>query len=58
VPGHEEKPIFKTTYSFPLDMKIDPPKDVAAAAPPVSPAAPATTPAPAPVQKDAPADGK
>ena len=28
VPGHEEKPIFKTTYAFPLDIKIDPPKDV------------------------------
>ncbi|WP_045836154.1 hypothetical protein [Hyphomicrobium sp. 99] len=32
-PGHEDKPIFKTTYSFPLDMKIDPPKDVVAAPP-------------------------
>ncbi len=28
VPGHEDKPIFKTTYSFPIDIKIDPPKDV------------------------------
>ncbi len=27
-PGHEDKPIFKTTYSFPIDMKIEPPKDV------------------------------
>lgn len=26
-PGHEDKPIFKTTYSFPIDMKIEPPKD-------------------------------
>jgi hypothetical protein len=50
VPGHEEKPIFKTTYKFPLDMKIEPPKDVAQAAPASSPA---------PAQKDAaPAEGK
>lgn len=27
-PGHEDKPIFKTSYSFPIDMKIEPPKDV------------------------------
>lgn len=26
-PGHEDKPIFKTVYSFPIDMKIEPPKD-------------------------------
>lgn len=26
-PGREDKPIFKTSYSFPLDLKIDPPKD-------------------------------
>ncbi|RUO98983.1 hypothetical protein [Hyphomicrobium sp.] len=26
-PGHEDKPVFKTTYSYPLDLKIDPPKD-------------------------------
>jgi hypothetical protein len=38
VPGHEQKPIFKTTYSFPLDMKIEPPKDVPAAAPAAPPA--------------------
>jgi len=50
VPGHDEKPIFKTTYSFPLDLKIDPPKDVAppqpASAPPAAAPAPgaATTP--------------
>jgi hypothetical protein len=31
-PGHEDKPIFKTTYTFPVDMKIDAPKDVAAPA--------------------------
>lgn len=29
VPGREEKPIFKTTYSFPVDLNIDAPKDVA-----------------------------
>ncbi|MFT3730899.1 MAG: hypothetical protein QM780_05640 [Hyphomicrobium sp.] len=28
VPGHENKPIFKTTYSYPIDLKIDAPKDV------------------------------
>jgi hypothetical protein len=32
-PGHESKPIFKTTYAFPLDLKIDPPKDVVKDAP-------------------------
>lgn len=25
-PGREDKPFFKTTYSYPLDMKIEPPK--------------------------------
>jgi hypothetical protein len=29
-PGREDKPFFKTTYSFPLDMKVEAPKDVAA----------------------------
>jgi hypothetical protein len=43
VPGRDDKPIFKTSYSFPLDLKIEPPKDVA-------PAAPAASPAPAPAQ--------
>jgi hypothetical protein len=33
VTGHEERPIFKTTYSFPLDLKIEPPTDVAGADP-------------------------
>lgn len=28
VPGHENKPIFKATYSFPIDMKIEAPKDI------------------------------
>jgi hypothetical protein len=27
-PGREKSPLFKATYSFPLDMKIEPPKDV------------------------------
>lgn len=48
VPGHEDRPIFKTTYAFPLDLKIDPPTDIAA--PAAAPAAPApaegATPAP------------
>lgn len=42
VPGRDDKPIFKTTYAFPLDLKIDAPKDVAPASPP-----PAASPAPA-----------
>ena len=28
--GREDKPFFKTSYSFPLDLKIEPPKDVVA----------------------------
>jgi hypothetical protein len=43
VPGHDNKPIFKTSYTFPLDLKIEPPKDVA-------PPAPAASPAPAPAE--------
>lgn len=58
-PGREDKPIFKTSYSFPLDIKIDAPKDAkpyeappapkfetAPAAPPAeaAPAAPAAQP--------------
>jgi hypothetical protein len=39
VPGHEEKPIFKTTYAFPIDMKIEPPKDVITPAPAPAPSA-------------------
>ena len=66
VPGHEQKPIFKTTYSFPLDLKIDPPKDVAPAAAqaPATPASPAPTspapasPPPAPAPSAAPDAGK
>jgi hypothetical protein len=38
-PGREDKPLFKTSYSYPLDLKIDPPKDVVA--PPASDATPA-----------------
>jgi hypothetical protein len=34
VPGHEQKPVFKTTYAFPLDLKIEPPADIAKDAPP------------------------
>lgn len=46
VPGRDDKPIFKTTYNFPLDLKIDPPKDVAAPAPAPAPAeAPSAAPA-------------
>ncbi|MBS0233622.1 MAG: hypothetical protein JSR99_09050 [Proteobacteria bacterium] len=41
VPGHEDKPIFRTTYSFPIDIKIDPPKDVLPDKE-VAPAAPAS----------------
>lgn len=44
VPGHDKKPIFKTTYTFPLDIKIEPPKNVAPPAPPVAAPAPAQTP--------------
>ncbi|MBA2124825.1 hypothetical protein DLM45_01115 [Hyphomicrobium methylovorum] len=57
VPGREDKPIFKTAYSFPLDLKIEAPKDVAApaaastpstpSAAPATPAAPDAAPAPA-----------
>ena len=58
VPGHEDKPIFKTTYAFPLDLKIDAPKDVAQTAPAAA-ATPSAAPAPAaPAQKDAPTEGK
>lgn len=71
VPGHEEKPIFKTTYSFPLDLKIEPPKDIAPAAAqaspkpaPAAPVAPApaspapASPAPTPAPSAAPNAGK
>lgn len=57
-PGREDRPIFKTSYSFPLDIKIDAPKDAkpyespapnadaASASPPqgTAPAAPAAQP--------------
>jgi hypothetical protein len=45
VPGHENKPIFKTIYSFPIDLKIEAPKGIL----------PDKSPAP---MQPAPADGK
>jgi hypothetical protein len=36
VSGREDKPLFKATYSFPLDIRIEPPKDVAETAPPAA----------------------
>lgn len=44
-PGREDKPLFKTSYSFPLDIKIDAPKDAKPYEAPPAPnanAAPAT----------------
>ena len=41
-PGRENAPMFKASYSYPMDLKIEAPKDVAPEA------APAATPAPAP----------
>lgn len=29
VPGREDKPLFKASYNYPLDLKIEAPKDVA-----------------------------
>lgn len=43
--GREDKPIFETSYSFPLDLKVEPPKD---AKPLEQPAAAAGSHAPAP----------
>ncbi len=43
VPGREQAPLFKATYTYPIDMKIEPPKDVAQ--PAAAPAAPAAAPA-------------
>lgn len=44
-PGREDKPLFKTSYSFPIDLKVEAPKDVklleAPAAAPAAEAAPA-----------------
>lgn len=45
-PGRENAPLFKATYAFPLDMKIEPPKDVKAAAPSDTKADPKAAPAP------------
>lgn len=48
-PGREDKPVFKTSYSFPIDLKIEAPTDAkpleAAPAPAVSGEAPAAAPA-------------
>lgn len=55
VPRHDEKPIFKTTYAFPLDIQIEPPKNVAA---PTSSPPPAATPAPAQTPGATPGTGK
>lgn len=41
-PGREGKPFFKTSYSYPIDIKIEAPKDVK----PAAAAAPAATPVP------------
>lgn len=43
-PGREDKPIFKTSYSFPLDLKVEAPKDA-------KPLDAAPAPAPEPEQK-------
>ena len=44
-PGREDKPLFKTSYSFPIDLKVEAPKDAkpfeAPEAAPAAPAAPA-----------------
>lgn len=52
-PGREDKPLFKTSYSFPLDLKIEAPKDAkpmeapaAAPAAEAAPSAPEAQPAP------------
>lgn len=48
VPGREQAPLFKATYAYPIDMKIEPPKDVMpppAAAPAPATSAPSTAPA-------------
>ncbi len=41
VPGRENAPLFKATYTYPIDMKIEPPKDVAPEAAGPAPATPA-----------------
>ena len=51
-PGREDKPLFKTSYSFPLDLKIEAPKD---AKPFEAPAAAAPAPAPGAAPEAAPA---
>lgn len=48
-PGREDKPLFKTSYSFPIDLKVEAPKDAkpleAPAAAPAAEAAPPAAPA-------------
>lgn len=39
VPGRENAPIFRADYSYPLDIKIEPPKDVVGVIPPAGGAA-------------------
>lgn len=39
-PGREKTPMFKANYSYPMDMKIEPPKDAAPAAAPAPAAEP------------------
>ncbi len=41
-PGREDKPLFKTSYSYPLDLSIEAPKDVVAAPAPDAAPAPAS----------------
>ncbi|MGE0053477.1 MAG: hypothetical protein AB7S74_04640 [Hyphomicrobium sp.] len=40
--GREDKPIFKTSYSFPLDLKVEAPKDAKPLEQPAASGAPAT----------------
>ncbi len=44
VEGRDGKPIFKTNFSFPIDLKIEPPAKVGAASPPAPAAGDAKTP--------------
>ncbi|MEQ1716126.1 MAG: hypothetical protein ABL907_09105 [Hyphomicrobium sp.] len=46
-PGREDKPVFKTSYSYPLDMKVEAPKDAKPLEPAPAANAPAVVPAPA-----------
>lgn len=53
-PGREDKPIFKTSYSYPIDMKIEAPKDAKPLEAPAAAAAPAATPQEPPAAQGAP----